>query len=229
MAVLPPRRPMQQPHKDSPSEITRTSMARPGSEIRPPSLFGESSIPHVIRSLLAEAADQAIGAPLPDPDHRRRATPERCPRSAEIAHCPRCRVLGVRTRATPLPAWVGQILGKLHHPPLSHPLLSCSAYPLSMATNPRIAAISWLVRGTKELTEGETFVCQSCGVAYSPVVLELAHRSPVRKDRSGGFQAQVFAKQLLALPIEKAQATARVLCANCHRVETATQQRSGWS
>lgn len=97
-----------------------------------------------------------------------------------------------------------------------------------MGTNPRIAAISWLVRGTKDVTVGEAFACQGCGVVYSPVVLELAHRRPVRMDRSGGFQAQLFATRLLGMPIRKARATARALCANCHKMESAAQQLSGW-
>jgi hypothetical protein len=97
-----------------------------------------------------------------------------------------------------------------------------------MSANPRIAAISWIVRGTKEFSEGDTFGCQGCGVAYVPAILELAHRIPVRTNRSGGFQAQVFAKRLLSLPIEQARGTARVICANCHKLETADQRRRGW-
>jgi len=95
-------------------------------------------------------------------------------------------------------------------------------------TNPRIAAISWLVRGTKEYSDGNTFACQGCGSAYDPEVLELAHRVPIRKARSGGFQAAVFAKSILDLPLEEARATARVLCANCHKMESARQRRTGW-
>jgi hypothetical protein len=113
-------------------------------------------------------------------------------------------------------------------PSANHRLLTANAYPLSVSANPRIAAISWLVRGIREFTEGETYACQGCGVAYAPVVLKLAHRSPLRKNRSGGFQAQVFAKRLLKLPVKDARAVARVLCANCHKIETAAQQRGGW-
>ncbi len=97
-----------------------------------------------------------------------------------------------------------------------------------MPPNVRLAAISWLVRGTKEASDEEVFACQGCGAVYAPAVLELAHRTPVRKDRSGGFQAQVFAKKLLGLPVSKARATARVLCANCHKMETAVQRHGGW-
>ena len=95
--------------------------------------------------------------------------------------------------------------------------------------NARIQAISWLVRGTKEYSPGETFACQGCGTAYDPEVIELAHRDPVRKVRSGGFQAQQFGEQLLGMPLGKARRAARALCANCHKIETARQRSAGWS
>ena len=94
--------------------------------------------------------------------------------------------------------------------------------------NVRVAAISRLTRGTAKSSEGDLFGCQGCGFAFVPEVLEIAHRVPVRQDRSGGFQAGVFAKVILALPLDKARATARVLCANCHKMETASQRRNGW-
>lgn len=97
-----------------------------------------------------------------------------------------------------------------------------------MSTNPRIAAISWLVRGHPDYTGSDVFRCQACRVAYEPEVLDLAHRDPIRKDRSGGYQSEVFAKQLLALPSTDARKIAHVLCANCHRRETAKQRRAGW-
>lgn len=97
-----------------------------------------------------------------------------------------------------------------------------------MAPNPRIVAISWLVRERKEYSEGDTFACQGCGGAFSPAVLELAHRVAARKNRSGRFQAKDFANDLLSMPVAKARKTARVLCANCHKVESAAQRLGGW-
>jgi hypothetical protein len=95
-------------------------------------------------------------------------------------------------------------------------------------TNKRISAISWLTRGKAVYREGEGFLCEKCRVAYEPEVLDLAHRVPVRKDRSGRFQSTTFAEELLALPLAEARAKAHVLCANCHRRETAKQRKAGW-
>ncbi len=95
--------------------------------------------------------------------------------------------------------------------------------------NERVQAISWLTRGTKVYTEGETFVCDECGNAFEAEVLDLAHRIPVRKDRSGSFQSQAFGRKLLGMPIEQARETAHALCRVCHGRETAKQAQLGWA
>ena len=93
--------------------------------------------------------------------------------------------------------------------------------------NQRIRAIAWLTEGRKDYADSDRFECEKCEKRYPPVVLDLAHHKPVRKDRSGSFQSGSFGEELLGMSRPKAAKIAHVLCANCHRLETDEQRKAG--
>lgn len=73
------------------------------------------------------------------------------------------------------------------------------------------------------VTEAKRKPCFDCGGEFPPVVMDFDHRPGETKSFGIGALAGKKALELLAEEIAKCD----VVCANCHRIRTAT--RAGWT